>query len=217
MRTTLLDDASRWPAISKLPDYMPEDTARLEDWVRYYWDCGLTVVPLKADRTPVARWAHYRDDSQAYDVDCTRWLKYRDFEKCNGIGVLTEFSRCVCTDVDLPFDEALEHLAWNFKIGLSATDMGGSVVKTRSGRLHAWFGVDDVSALRSLSLGDVSELGVEHVEFKAYGSCVPLPPSISAPGRYDWVVPPLPFAPATYNVFPSLPKWMSWAVEAASK
>lgn len=211
---TLLDAPTRFPSPDPLPDYMPSSTASLEDWVRYYWDCDLVVVPLGPERTPIHRWAYLREDPEAYGKATATWAKSGVWSQASGVGVLVEFSPCVVLDVDLSFDEAVDHLAWNFTLTPSPEGMLGAVVRTRSGRMHVWYGLPDGVPCRSWSRDDLGKVGLDHAEIKGYGSCVPLPPTVSNGGRYGWVVPPLAFAPSVYSVFPPLPSWLTWVLEA---
>jgi len=143
-----------------------------------------------------------------YDADCLDWAERGVWRSAHGVGLLTEFSRAVCVDVDLPYAEAWPHLSNLFKRDITEADTDAAIVRTRSGRLHLWFGVPDGAAVPTLAGARAEREGFPHVEIKGKGSCVPLPPSQSGDGTYEWGRRPADPLGSIANVLPPLPEWL---------
>ena len=203
-----------FPDLENKLDYaVPSEGSGLWEWWDYYNTCGLVTVPLNGERRPMERWVHYRDDDPtglgAYDADTRRWLDEGVWWQAAGIGVLCEFSNAICLDVDIPEAEAWPHLAASFGVPIAPEQHPHGVVLTRSNRLHLWFGVPDGVAVPSIGVSEMSDLGYTNIELKARGSCVPLPPSESGGGLYQWRRPPRMLRPDVFNIFDPIPDWLA--------
>jgi len=195
---------------SPSPDGLPAAND-LRAWVERYWLCGWVVVPLGPNRTPLSPWSHYRapdDYPSEYDKDTVRWDRDQTWHRrAHGVGMLPEFSRAVCVDVDVPIEDAQAHLATVLGVEIPDADLAHAVVRTRSGRCHLWYSWPD-GPPPNLSVEQAAALGCPSVEIKGQGQCVPLPPSKTGDGAYTWHRPPIPRAPEITEGLPPAPRWV---------
>ncbi|MDA1190498.1 MAG: DUF3631 domain-containing protein [Candidatus Poribacteria bacterium] len=164
------------------------DGARLAAWAMRYRTLGWCVVPL-SERRPMFAWTQYRTDPDAYGRDWERWATDGTWNRASGVGVLTEFSGIVVVDVDVPFAEASAHLSEVTGLPVSIEEMASGVVRTQSGRVHLYF-LTVGDPLPNLSTTTADAIDCPKVEIKAVGACVPLPPTTTDMGDYDWIKPP---------------------------
>ncbi|MDA1192663.1 MAG: bifunctional DNA primase/polymerase, partial [Candidatus Poribacteria bacterium] len=165
---------------------------RLAAWSKRYRQLGWWVVPLNEDRCAMFRWKHYRDDPDAYARDVAKWDADNVWEQARGVGLLTEFSGVLVADVDVPFEEASDHLNNAVGEGASLDALSYGVSRTQSGRVHLFFATGDrpPERLRNLSAETAKKIGCPNIELKHFGACVPLPPTETNVGCYTWIMLP---------------------------
>ncbi|MBT3271267.1 hypothetical protein HN371_29285 [Candidatus Poribacteria bacterium] len=201
---------------------------KLLQWVEFYRKrLGWVVLPLRG-RVPAVRWAQYREHPSRYDTDSEEWPARGLWDKANSVGVITELSGLIVVDIDVnedddPFAHLSDGLASLGHTGrITEGDIDYGLVRTRSRRRHVYFRrpeqlPDDISHIPNISRHVAEEIGVPLVEVKAQGNhCVPLPPSSSQAGAYEWIR--LPYRTADGAMQSGLsepPEWFWTLVRAA--
>jgi hypothetical protein len=181
----------------------------LREWASKYRRLGWVVVPLTDARRPMYRWTAYRDELGAYASDWSRWATDGTWDRARGVGVLTEFAPLVVVDVDVPMEQASAHLSHVTGEHVRIEDIDYGVSRTQSGRAHLFFSADGrpKEALPSLSAKAAVDIGCPQVEVKHAGACIPLPPTRTATGSYEWVRQPYSTSTGDLHLAPP-PPWL---------
>ena len=180
----------------------PERCDDLTAWVDCYrrrleW----ILLPLRGGK-PCVRWAGYRENPTQYVEDSDGWAKDGLWDYANGVGVIPDASRIIVIDIDVNEDDDpfayLSHKlrALGHDTPVTETDIEYGLVRTRSRRRHVYYRWPEqlptgISHIPSISRRLADDIGVPLVEVKAQGNhCVPLPPSTTEAGGYEWIRPP---------------------------
>ena len=174
------------------PRDVPGD-GRFAHWIRVYRGWNWVVVPLNGNRRPLHAWEGYRETPEQYRADLERWRADGTWHQASGIGLLTEFSDVAVFDVDVDEPDAYAHLSKVTGCEVTKDSVSHGLSRTQSGQLHIFVDVSDYCGLiPTISKKLAREIEADSVELKHHGACVPLPPTRTGKGRYEWIHEPRP-------------------------
>ncbi len=154
-----------------------QEAARIRNTDRFkavleYIGRGCSVIPVGDDKRPLVTWKPYQD-RRATEAECLEW--WSTWPGAN-IGIVTgKISNITVLDFDSPqaVRKMEERLPDAFLCPIAKTPRGGR---------HYWFPYDPSFKTCAGILPDV--------DCRSDGGYVVAPPSLTAVGAYEWIVPP---------------------------